>query len=140
MKVRLFVAQVALPGISPILIAALPILDSNDAEALADYSLTIIRGLISHSIKIVSYSCDGTEVERKVQRYLQQFADENQEYVIKNPANDVLPLIITVSVFSGYPIIMLQDSKHALKTYRNNLFSGARLLAFGDHWKPVVDR
>lgn len=28
---------------------------------------------------------------------------------------------------------MIQDSKHALKTFRNNLFSGARLLHFGNY-------
>ncbi|KAJ7728968.1 hypothetical protein DFH07DRAFT_695847, partial [Mycena maculata] len=28
---------------------------------------------------------------------------------------------------------MLQDLKHALKTFRNNLFSGARLLALGSY-------
>jgi hypothetical protein len=28
---------------------------------------------------------------------------------------------------------MIQDSKHALKTFRNNLFSGARLLTFGNY-------
>jgi len=28
---------------------------------------------------------------------------------------------------------MIQDSKHALKTFHNNLFSGACLLALGNH-------
>jgi hypothetical protein len=28
---------------------------------------------------------------------------------------------------------MVQDSKHALKTFRNNLFSGSRLLVLGNH-------
>ena len=28
---------------------------------------------------------------------------------------------------------MVQDSKHALKTFQNNLFFGARLLTFGNH-------
>jgi hypothetical protein len=30
-------------------------------------------------------------------------------------------------------VVMIQDSKHALKTLRNNLFSGARLLVLGNH-------
>ena len=30
-------------------------------------------------------------------------------------------------------ICMVQDSKRAFKTYRNNLFSSARLLSFGNH-------
>ena len=31
------------------------------------------------------------------------------------------------------PIVMIQDSKHAAKTLRNNLFSGARALVLGNH-------
>lgn len=37
---------------------------------------------------------------------------------------------------------MIQDSKHALKTMRNNLFSGARLLTFGNYvslYRHIVD-
>ena len=31
------------------------------------------------------------------------------------------------------PIVMIQDPKHLLKTFRNNLFSGARLLVLGNY-------
>ena len=37
------------------------------------------------------------------------------------------------AVYHKQPIAMIQDSKHALKTFCNNLFSGARLLVFGNH-------
>ena len=38
-----------------------------------------------------------------------------------------------IPVIKGQPVAIVQDSKHALKTFRNNLFSGARLLALGNH-------
>ena len=41
---------------------------------------------------------------------------------------------ITIPFFKDQPICVVQDSKHALKTYRNNLFSGVRLLTFGDYY------
>ncbi|EEB92292.1 hypothetical protein MPER_09224 [Moniliophthora perniciosa FA553] len=37
---------------------------------------------------------------------------------------------------------MVQDSKHALKTFRNNLFSGARLLVLGNftaHFRQIFE-
>ena len=40
---------------------------------------------------------------------------------------------ITIPVIDGQPVSLLQDSKHALKTLRNNLFSGACLLTLGNH-------
>ena len=41
--------------------------------------------------------------------------------------------IINIPVINGQPLCLLQDSKHALKTLRNNLFSGARLLTAGNY-------
>ena len=38
-----------------------------------------------------------------------------------------------ISIIDGQPISLLQDSKHALKTLQNNLFSGACLLTLGNH-------
>ena len=40
---------------------------------------------------------------------------------------------VTIPIIGGQPVCLLQDSKHALKTLRNNLFSGARLLTLGDY-------
>lgn len=42
-------------------------------------------------------------------------------------------MTITIPVINGQPVSLLQDSKHALKTLRNNLFSGARLLILGNY-------
>ncbi|KAJ7336745.1 hypothetical protein DFH08DRAFT_964707 [Mycena albidolilacea] len=33
-------------------------------------------------------------------------------------------IVLLIGVFEDFPIVMLQDSKHALKTFRNNLFTG----------------
>ena len=38
--------------------------------------------------------------------------------------------IVKIPFFGTQPIATLQDPKHLLKTFRNNLFSGARLLTF----------
>ncbi|KAK7684416.1 hypothetical protein QCA50_012363 [Cerrena zonata] len=131
-KVRLFTVQVPLPGVAPILVSALPIGESNDAEVLVEYSEAIIRGLISHGVRVSSYSCDGTETERKVERLLCKRADDCVTYTIPSPHNASFTITLTIALFSGCPVIMLQDSKHGLKTFRNNLFSGARLLVLGN--------
>lgn len=39
---------------------------------------------------------------------------------------------VVYGVYRGQTLCMVQDSKHALKTVRNNLFSGARLLVLGN--------
>ncbi len=112
--------------------AALPISNSLDADSLYLLSRKLIDGLISRGVKIISYACDGTEVERAVQRLLVKHADSCLSYVIKNPRIAGRNLTMTIPVFLGQPVAMVQDSKHSLKTFRNNLFSGARLLVLGN--------
>ncbi|CAL1711140.1 unnamed protein product [Somion occarium] len=131
-KVRLFTLQVPLPGVGPILVAALPIGESNKAEDLVGYSVQVIRGLVGLGIKVASYSCDGTETERKVQQLLCELADECRVYKVPSPHGNGYELTIRVAIYGDCPIIMIQDSKHALKTFRNNLFFGAWLLVIGN--------
>ena len=120
-------------GIAPIVLAVLPISDSESSNALLPHLKTILLGLINQKIQVVSYSCDGTEVERKLQRLILGEADDRLQYTIKSPRQGMPDTTITIPVISGQPLCLLQDSKHALKTLRNNLFSGARLLTLGNH-------
>ena len=120
-------------GVAPILLAVLPISDSESHESLLPHLRKILHGLIREKIQVVSYSCDGTVVERKLQQEVSKEAGDRLEYTIKNPRQGMPDTVITIPVINGQPISLLQDSKHALKTLRNNLFSGARLLTLGNH-------
>jgi hypothetical protein len=92
----------------------------------------VIDGLKSHGVNIVSYSCDGTEVEQSVQDLLVTHATNWITQVIPDP-EDNFRHEIQIPMYHLSPIVMIQDSKHAAKTLRNNLFSGARALVLGNH-------
>ncbi|KAJ7110581.1 hypothetical protein C8R44DRAFT_934286 [Mycena epipterygia] len=92
----------------------------------------ILYGLLDRKIRVISYACDGTEIERSLQRKLVEKADRVLRYKISSPIPGAPDLEITIAFFRGYPVVMLQDSKHALKTFRNNLFTGAKLFTFGN--------
>ena len=66
----LWCIQIPLIGIPLMIIAAEAIANNLTAEELYLKSREVIDGLKSHSVNIVSYSCDGTEVERSVQNLL----------------------------------------------------------------------
>ena len=103
-----------------------------DAGSLLVLLKNVMDGLHGQGIHVVSYACDGTEVEHAVQKkFLTQFTIKCT-YVIKNPRAGRHDTIITYGLFHGQAICMVQDSKHALKTLRNNLFSSARLLVLGN--------
>lgn len=103
------------------------------ARFLAERSHGIISGLHSVNIDVVSYSCDGTEIERSVERILVAEANVKKTYAFKHPALNQSPIEITIPVFDGNAIAFGQDTKHLRKTLRNNLFSGARVLTLGGH-------
>jgi len=102
-----------------------------DAPALLVLLLKILDGLIDKGIHVISYACDGTKVERAVQTLFLEQAS-GKKYIIKNPRPGCSPTIVEFGAYHGQVICMIQDSKHALKTMWNNLFSGARLLTFGN--------
>jgi hypothetical protein len=112
-------------------VAAIPIANNLDAKVLLELLEKVVNGLIDRGIQVVSYACDGTEVERSVQRLFMEKA-EKIEYVIKNPRSGPHDTQIIIVKYRAQAMCMIQDSKHALKTFRNNLFSGARLLMLGN--------
>jgi len=91
----------------------------------------VVDGLIDRGISIVSYACDGTEVEHSVQRLFLDLTSK-REVKIHNPRQGSKPIVVEFGFYRSQAICMVQDSKHALKTMRNNLFSGACFLIFGN--------
>ncbi|OBZ65207.1 hypothetical protein A0H81_14796, partial [Grifola frondosa] len=115
-KVQLWCLQIPLPKVAPIVVAAIRVPNDFDAVPLVALSDRIWRGLRDCSIHVTSYSCDGTDVER-----------------IPSPHAGDYELSTTVTVFEKQPLVVIHDVKHARKTYRNGVFSVARLFPFGNH-------
>jgi hypothetical protein len=114
-------------------VAAIPISNDLNANALLIYLEQIVNGLLAHNVKVTSYSADGAETERSVQRLMKAKGIKQIIYTIKSPHPGCPDHEISIPVFKGGQVmVMQQDPEHFLKTMRNNLFSGARLLTFGN--------
>ena len=92
-------------------------------------------GLLAKGIHVISYAADGTEVERRLQRLFTEEAESTRTYTFNHPgrSNTGGTFSFTIPVFGKQPLAMVQDSKHALKTGRNQLLSGAHLGVLGNH-------
>ena len=105
--------------------------ESVNVEELAEWSDEILVGLIKAGIKVFSYVCDGILVERKAKTILiEKYMGTKAVFPIVHLSKGFVD--IKIIYIYGQPVVMIQDSKHALKTYRNNITSGARLLVFGN--------
>jgi hypothetical protein len=124
---------IPLIGIPTIVVAAEAIANDLSADELYFKSKRVIEGLHNNGVNVVSYASDGAAVERAVQDLLVSKARTVLSISVPDPEEQ--NHIIRIPLFgpTGSPVVMVQDSKHALKTLRNNLFSGARLLVLGNH-------
>ncbi|KZT40302.1 hypothetical protein SISSUDRAFT_1127329 [Sistotremastrum suecicum HHB10207 ss-3] len=129
-KVRLWTMTVPVPGIPTLLLAIKAIPSDLKADQLYEYSHEIIQGLSDMGLHVVSYACDGTEVERSVQRLIVQKAP-TRKVTLRYPDEPSRNINLTIPLYNNKPVIMIQDSKHGLKTMRNNAYSGARALIIG---------
>jgi hypothetical protein len=136
LQLRLWCLQVPPPKVTPLIVAAMGISNKLSAEELFPHLWRIINGLLDQHIQITSYAADGSGVERAIQRLLEEKAIKTLTTKIKHPGKGFHDILINIPFFGTSPlltpIVNLQDSKHLLKTFRNNLFSGARLLTFPD--------
>lgn len=121
---------IPLLGIPPILVALLARCGNENVTHLLDMHNTVIHLLDSHGIHPTSLSSDGTETERALQRSI---AANSPSYYSHTIISSVPNCTITsqVPLINGFPSVIVQDSKHAAKTGRNQLLSGARFLAIG---------
>lgn len=132
LKLRLWCLQVPLPKIAPVIVAAIAIPNNLPASQLAEFSETILRGLLARNLRVISCSHDGTETERGTQRLLSGRATSRRTYRVPCTRDSHYDLCIEVPVFDDQPVVFVQDSMHARKTYRNNEFAGSRLMVIGN--------
>ena len=123
--------MIPLIGIPTMVVATEAIPNDLPAQKLYPKSLAVIEGLKSHGVDVISYACNGTQVEHSVQDSLVSKAVRTISYRVPDPEGK--DYTTTLPIFANSPVVMIQDSKHALKTMRNNLFSGARALVLGSH-------
>ena len=136
-KLRLWILQIPLPHVPPLILAVMPLASSTDAAPLAALEQKLLEFLIisEKPLCIVSLGSDGSIVERDARQALVQngFA-EHMTYSIPHPEGSQFEDIrIPMLCVRGQYIAIIQDPKHCRKTCRNNLFSGAQLLVLGNY-------
>ncbi|KAH9945584.1 hypothetical protein B0H21DRAFT_709290 [Amylocystis lapponica] len=129
-RLRLFVLTIPLHKVPPIVLAAVARGSDDNAEALAKLHFDLVKLLHHGGIYPVSMAADGTDVERTTQRLIENSASNFLEYAIPNTV-PACTINLRIMLFNGRPSVSVQDSMHAVKTGRNQLFTGARILVLG---------
>ncbi|KAJ7078625.1 hypothetical protein C8R43DRAFT_1143365 [Mycena crocata] len=130
-KLRLWVLQIPLPGVPPLVVAIQPMGSKVKGDQLAEWQIQLMEGLILRGFRITSSGGDGAAVERDCQRRTAS-ASKLMEYRIKHPDPQYPDIIVQIWELDGNIWTIIQDAKHGLKTFRNNVFSGAHSLTLGN--------
>ena len=128
--------KIPLPKIAPIVVATLAIGADLDAPALSQQTKQVLSGLLQHDISVVGYASDGSAVECSLQHLVVKSAPAARRCSIEHPNPSCSPIQLNIPFLDERmqkPIAMIQDPKHLLKTFRNNLFSGTQLLVLGNY-------
>ncbi|KAK0193238.1 hypothetical protein F5146DRAFT_1133893 [Armillaria mellea] len=131
-KIRMWMLQIPPPGVAPLILAVLPISSTIKGPELVKHQITLMKGLITHGFQVVSNASDGAAIECDCQWCLADAGQENQEYLIQPPTCDHPSISIPLLCLDGNVFINIQDSKHGLKTFWNNIFTGARAITLGN--------
>ena len=136
-KLRLWVLQIPLPHVPPLILAVMPLASSTDAATLAVMEQQLLEILLASEkpLCVISLGSDGSILERDARRALVRsgFAEHITHPIPCPEGLQFEDIRIPVLRVCGQHIAIIQDPKHCRKTGRNNLFSGARLLVLGNH-------
>ncbi|KAJ6632070.1 hypothetical protein B0H10DRAFT_2206481 [Mycena sp. CBHHK59/15] len=130
-KLRLWILQIPLPGVPPLVLAIMPIGPKVKGPQLADWKIKLVDGLISRGFRIASGGGDGASVKRDCQRKTAA-AKKLKEFRIKHGDPDYPDIVVELWDWDGNIWFVFNDSKHCRKMFRNNASSGAHLLTLGN--------
>ena len=115
----------------PVIIALIPNNGKDSAETIANLHKKLILEIAPQlNISILSIGSDGAASEFRAQSIIMNMQTDDKIEII----DKLLNINFSCPVFSNVgPVIRIQDPKHAKKTARNVVMSGARVLAFGKY-------
>ncbi|KAJ6487065.1 hypothetical protein DFH09DRAFT_1457048 [Mycena vulgaris] len=130
-KLRLWVLQIPLPGVPPLVLAIAPLPAKVKGPQLAEWQIRLMEGLVSRGFRITSSGGDGASVERDCQRRTAS-TSKLKEFRIKHPDPAYPDIVVQLWDLDGNVWVVIQDAKHGRKTFQHNTFSGARGLTLGN--------
>ena len=124
-----FYYKIPLPKFPPIIIALIPNKGSDKSNTISQFHKKLIQEIAPQlEIHILSIGSDGAITEFQAQQSIIDI-QTSQRLSIREPS---LNIHFSCPIFDKIgPIVRVQDPKHAKKTYRNVIMSGARVLSLG---------
>ena len=104
----------------------MPTKGDESAEQIFNILQTVLDFAHQSNINILSIGADGARSEFNAQTQIMNSA--STYFTFDDPFYNVH---LKVPIINGKPLVRIQDPKHAKKTARNQLFTGARLLSLG---------
>ncbi|CAB5217503.1 unnamed protein product [Rhizophagus irregularis] len=129
-QVKVIVLKIPIEKIPPLVISMLPTNGGSNTAEIYDLLMNVITMSRDAGVNLVSLGSDGAPVEYNAQQLIMN--SEKAETFFEFYDN-YYNVHFQMPIYRNLPIITVQDPKHAKKTARNQLHSGARLLVLGNN-------
>ena len=117
-----------MPKFPPVIIALIPNNGADSAETIANFHKKLLEISSQLNLNIISIGSDGAAAEFQAQSIIVNTKTTDEIKIQDNMLN----INFRCPIFPNIgPILRIQDPKHAKKTARNVVMSGARVLTFG---------
>ncbi|CAB5210968.1 unnamed protein product [Rhizophagus irregularis] len=118
--------EIPIGKIPPMVIAILPIKGDKSAEQIFNILHLVLDFAHQSNINILSIGADGARLEFNAQT---QIINSAPTHIVYN--DPFYNVHFKAPIINGKLLVRVQDPKHAKKTARNQLFTGAQLLSLG---------
>ncbi|PKK64327.1 hypothetical protein RhiirC2_787664 [Rhizophagus irregularis] len=129
-QVRCVVLKIPISRIPPVVITLSPTKGDSKTQEIYAILKKIVDMSIQANINLISIGAHGAITEYNAQVLLMQ-GNDIQEFLTYD--NKIYNVHFRAPIYSGKPIICIQDLKHAKKNGRNAIHSGAHFLVLGNH-------
>jgi hypothetical protein len=114
--------------IPPVVIGLLPTQGKESAAEIYMHLKEILNMCIQANVSLLSVGSDGAPCEINAQKLFITDQDSEDFLIFEDHSYGIC---FRAPIFNGKPLVRVQDIKHAKKTARNQLFTGARLMTLG---------
>ncbi|KAF5331103.1 hypothetical protein D9619_006031 [Psilocybe cf. subviscida] len=135
-KLRLWTLVIPLPGIPPLVLSVEAIGSKNKGPDLGNREKDMLDLVVKDAdLNVTALASDGASVERDGRRFLIRSGyAQLLSHSIPHPEAGYPPIVVETIKVGRRRMAVVQDSKHLRKTFRNNLFSGAKALVLGRYF------
>ena len=135
--IRVYAVQVPLPKFPLVVVGIYPNTGKEDSQEVGAWNKEFLQTLMENDLDVLTFGTDGASEEiggvNVVIHDRSLFTNQEEVFSVSGHVHFSCPI-----KRNGKPFLRFPDPKHLLKTSRNAIFSGARMMIMGNGYPSLL--